>query len=81
MDLKAALLSVSARYCGSTGMSKARLATLIANDGKFFDRIEAGGSFTIRTHERAMRWFSDNWPVGTAWPEGVARPPAAERAA
>jgi hypothetical protein len=81
MSLKSSLLNIAERHCLATGMSKARLATLIANDGKFFDRIEAGGGFTARTYERALQWFSTNWPDNAEWPAGVERPAPAERAA
>ena len=74
MDLKATLLAVANSYCAATDMSKARLATLIANDGKFFDRIEAGGGFTVRTFETGMRWLSAHWPAEHAWPAGIQRP-------
>lgn len=77
-DLRVALLTVSERYCAAAGISKPRLATLIANDGKFFDRVESGGGFTVRTFERAMRWLSDHWPAEAIWPEEISRPaPAA----
>ena len=74
MDLTSSLLAVADAYCTATGMSKARLATLVANDGKFFDRVEAGGGFTVRTYESAMRWLSGNWPADHPWPEGITRP-------
>jgi hypothetical protein len=73
MDLKAELLSLADAFCATKGMSKARLATLVANDGKFFRRIEGGGGFTVRTHERCMAWFVANWPPGTDWPSDVPK--------
>lgn len=60
MDLKAELLSQAADYCATAKISKARLATLVANDGKFFDRIEAGGGLTIKMYERCLAYFRQN---------------------
>ena len=77
MDLTGTLLRLADVYCSATGLSKARLATIVANDGKFFQRIGSGGGLTVRTHERCMRWLSDNWPDDVAWPEGIERPPVA----
>lgn len=74
MDIKATLLRTASAFCAASGMSKARLATLMANDGKFLRRVEAGGGFTVATFERSMQWLSDHWPVDTAWPAGVSRP-------
>lgn len=74
MDLKSSLLALADRYCEATKLSRARVSTLIANDGKFLGRIEGKSGFTISTFERAVQWFSDHWPADTAWPEGVTRP-------
>ena len=58
MDLKSQLIAAAEAYCARTGMSKARLATIIANDGKFFDRLDAGGTVTLPTFERIMAYFA-----------------------
>lgn len=57
-------------------MSRARLSTLLFNDGKRLGVIAGGGDLQTRNYERAMRWLSANWPEGAEWPEGVARPVA-----
>lgn len=68
------LLTLVEQYCAATGLSEARVATLVRNYGGFFKRVRDGGAFTNRTYERVLQWFSDNWPAGEAWPEAVARP-------
>ena len=58
--LVADLLRRAQAYCERTGMSKARLATIVAKDGKFFDRIEDGenpGDCTTRMYERFIEYF------------------------
>ena len=57
MDLKAELLRHADKYCADAGISKPRLATLVANDGKFFDRVEGGGGLTVKMYERFMVFF------------------------
>ena len=57
MDLKEHLLAEARRHCAARGISLARLATLVVNDGKFFRRIEAGGDFGTRTYDRFMAYF------------------------
>ncbi|NFV80024.1 hypothetical protein [Magnetospirillum aberrantis] len=59
MDLRSHLLAEADRYCAATGMSKARLATIVAKDGKFFARIEAGGDCTTGMYERFMTHFAE----------------------
>lgn len=56
-DLTTHLLKSADEYCRRTGMSKARLATIVINDGKFFDRVAAGGGLTVRTFEKFMAHF------------------------
>lgn len=73
MDLKADLLSRADAYCQASGMSKARLATIVANDGKFFSRIENGGGFTTRMYERFLAYFAQQTPQTGAAPNAGAR--------
>jgi len=68
------LLTVARTYCNATGRSLARVATLIHNQGALFKKLEAGDSCTIETYDKAMRWFSNRWPAGTAWPDDIVRP-------
>jgi len=58
MTLKDTLLAAAERHCRHAGISKSRLASIVVNDGKFFDRIEGGGSFTAATYERFMAHFA-----------------------
>lgn len=83
MDSRLTLLTVARAYSTATGRSLARVGTVIHDQGAFFKKLEAGGSCTMDTFDKAMRWFSANWPGETPWPEGVARPrpaPAEEAA-
>lgn len=57
------------------GIALSGISTKVFNDGKTLDRIAAGGDVVTGSYERAIQWFSDNWPVETEWPEGVHRPP------
>lgn len=56
------------------GQALSGISTKIFNDGKALDRIAAGGDLVTGNYERALQWFSDNWPEGTEWPEHVSRP-------
>jgi hypothetical protein len=87
LPLKNQLLCVAQAYAEATGTkgrdglpSLAGISTRIFGDGKTFGRIASGGDLTTGSFERAMRWFSDNWPDGAAWPEQIARPPASAAA-
>lgn len=76
MTLKSRLLAVSAAFAQERGLSLSRVSTIVLNDGKALLRLEAGGDITTGTFERAMAWFSANWPEGAEWPADVPRPPA-----
>jgi len=73
------LLTLAERYSAATGMSQARLATLVRNDGKFFDRLRAGGGVLTHTYEASVRWFGERWPEGADWPAEIERPEPVSR--
>jgi hypothetical protein len=74
MTLRDQLISVSDAFCAASGMSRARLSTLMMKGGARLDAIAEGGDLTTRSFEAAMAWLSANWPQSAVWPEGVERP-------
>ena len=74
MDKIASLFSCSAAFGQARGVSEARVSTLVFNDGKRLHRIRSGSDVGARQIDRAIQWFSDNWPAGTEWPADVPRP-------
>lgn len=61
-------------YSAETGRSRTTVAKAAAGDWRFFDRLGSGSSFTIRTYDRVVSWFSGHWPVGLEWPSDIPRP-------
>lgn len=88
MTLKDQLLHVAHLYAVAVG-SKGRdgqpslssPSMRVFGDGKSFARIAAGGDLTTGNYERAMRWFSENWPAHAEWPHAVERPAPSTEAA
>lgn len=74
MNMCAQILLVSDRYCAAAGIGRKRVSTIVMNRGSKLDDIAAGADLSTRTFERAMQWFSNNWPTDAAWPEEVVRP-------
>lgn len=74
-------MAVADAYCLARGLSRARVATIVFNAGGALDRIASGRDLNTGSWERAMRWFSDNWPEGAEWPDQVERPSASTEAA
>lgn len=81
MTLREQLLIVADRYAEASGIGRKRVSTLVLNGGGKLDAIAQGRDLTTGSFERAMLWFSDNWPSAVAWPQGVARPFKGEVAA
>jgi len=44
-------------HCRRTGISLARLSTVVANNSHFFERLAAGGDCTTGTYERFQAYF------------------------
>lgn len=81
MTLKEQLIHVANLYAKETDtrgrngeISLAGISTKIFNDGKTLARVLAGGDVTTGSFERAIRWFSENWPADVEWPPTVLRP-------
>lgn len=74
MTLIERLLRLSAMWADANQRSLPRLATIVANDGKLFERLQAGKSCTVATLERFVAHLSApvNWP-GEAVPEEAER--------
>lgn len=68
------LLSAVDAYCAAVGKTRKSVAWRALNNNKFFDQVEAGGGWNVRTYDKLMQWLSDRWPKGAVWPEGVLRP-------
>ncbi|WP_245515051.1 hypothetical protein [Jiella endophytica] len=74
MTLREQLIHVADRYCQAVGLSRARVSTIVLGRGSKLDDLARGGDVTTRIFEQAVSWFSANWPDGTDWPNGIARP-------
>jgi hypothetical protein len=79
-ELKDILVRLSADFLRLTGRKQGGVWAAAVGDARFLERVHAGQTFTVKTFDRAVMWFSENWPEGVEWPEGVARPdPRAEK--
>lgn len=67
------LISAAQLWATENGRSLPRLATIVVNDGKLFERLSAGGSCTVATYERLMAYLRDpqNWQRGIPQGAGV----------
>ena len=76
MTLREQLLHLASLFAAQPegGASLSTVSSRIFNDGKALARITSGGDLTTGNFEKALRWFSANWPDGAAWPESVPRP-------
>ena len=74
MTLTSQLLIVADLYCAAVRRSRSRISALVFGDGLRLEGVATGKDLNTRSWEKAMRWFSENWPADLAWPEGVERP-------
>lgn len=70
----AQLIDLSNLYCAVTQRTRSAVSKRVFNDGKVLDKLLAGGDLTTSRYQMAVRWFSENWPDGAAWPPEVPRP-------
>jgi hypothetical protein len=72
-ELRGHLFDCARAYGAARGLELSTVGKLSTGDGKFFDRLTAGASFTARKYDAVLGWFADNWP-DTPWPRAVPRP-------
>lgn len=81
MNLIDRLHSVVDRYCTATGFRREQVSYRIFSDQRRLGLvIEGEKGMTVASFERAMTWFSANWPADLDWPEGIERPRAGQLA-
>ena len=68
------LLACAAAYGNARGCAEATVGNASAGDSRFFARLRAGKTFTIRKYDAVMAWFEANWPDDLEWPANVMRP-------
>ncbi|UXU74327.1 MULTISPECIES: hypothetical protein [unclassified Paracoccus (in: a-proteobacteria)] len=75
------LVSIAQRYADHRGYRLTTVGAYAVNDGKFFDRLLAGGSCTMRTADKVLRYLASHWPVDLEWPRDIPRPDKTKEAA
>jgi len=68
------LIFAAKLYSEHSGRRLSTIGAYAVNDGKFFDRIEGGGSCTLRTAQKMLVWLSEVWPGDLDWPDDIPRP-------
>ena len=74
------LLKLADRYRQLTGLGQSALSWRVFGDTKKLKALRDGADIQVKRLEKAMQWFSDNWPAQADWPEGVVRPPVSTTA-
>ena len=73
MVLRDHLLELAHQFALRRNITLWRVGALAARDGKFFLRLKKGGNCTIKTYQRVLAWFSENWPQKTPWPADIPK--------
>jgi hypothetical protein len=70
------LLIVFDAYVALTGQAPSTVSTRFMQRGARIGDLRAGGDMGSRTIQKIIKTFSEQWPVGAPWPDGVERPSA-----
>jgi hypothetical protein len=74
MSMRLQLLTLASTFVAHSKWAAPTVSTRVFGGGAVLARIEAGGDVTTGNYERAVMWFSTNWPADVAWPADVPRP-------
>lgn len=81
MTLREQLVRLAQEYAEAKGLSLARVSAIVMNGGHVLPRLATGEvDITTTKLERAIAWFSKNWPDDRLWPAYVRRPQESEAA-
>lgn len=62
-ELRTILISTAQAYAAATCCGMTTVARRVKNNAAFFKRLsDPSTSFTARSFDEVMEWFSDNWP-------------------
>lgn len=78
-ELKRHLLSLVEAYAGALSIGVTTVWRQAINDPAFQERLRSENTITLRTYDKAVAWFDENWPSERDWPAEIPRP--VERAA
>lgn len=78
-ELKSHLLSLVGVYAEALGIGVTTVWRQAINDPAFQERLRSENTITLRTYDKAVAWFDENWPESLSWPTDIPRP--VERAA
>jgi hypothetical protein len=68
------LLTLVDAYRAATDLAEATVSSRVFFDGKRIASLRSGGDVGAMRLDRAIQWFSDNWPANAVWPADVPRP-------
>ena len=68
------LITLVDAYRTRVNRSEATISGWAVGHARLFSRIREGHGFTDTTYNRALQWFSDNWPADLVWPDDIPRP-------
>ena len=75
MAMRDDLLRLITKYQELTGESDSWISNKLFGNGTKLPAFREGGGMDIAVYERAIHWFTENWPKGKRheWPSGVRK--------
>lgn len=74
-ELASHLATLADAYAEAKSFKLTTLGRKAAGDWRFFEKLsDPERTFTVRTYDEVVRWFSVQWPTELKWPDGVPRP-------
>ena len=70
------LFAICDAYVAATGLSEGTVSgRVLKSGGRIRSLRDNRSDIGVKKLGQAIQWFSDHWPDGSPWPEGVVRPP------
>ena len=72
--MRGQLLQLISQFRQVDGRSEATISNHAVGHARLFSRVRGGKGLVPNTYDRAIQWFSDNWPADLPWPADIPRP-------
>lgn len=69
-----AIVELSRRYAAAHDIPISTVSSRLFDDGKKIAALENGADINLGRFNKALHWFSDNWPKSAEWPQEIPRP-------
>ncbi len=68
------IIALADAWLVATGLRETTLSNRLFGESKKLSLLRSGSDLTTGRYRMAVRWFAENWPENTDWPDFIPMP-------